>query len=112
MSAHRHGVGVGVLDGLLMYAIGGYDGKYLKSLEVYRPSDGVWSSVADMEICRMRPGVVALDGLLYVIGGEVEISTINTVEIYNPITNTWIMETLSRLAVHIYGGVVVDGPPH
>ncbi|XP_008182274.1 kelch-like protein 17 [Acyrthosiphon pisum] len=54
ISAHRHGVGVGVLDGLLMYAIGGYDGKYLKSVEVYRPSDGVWSSVADMEICRMR----------------------------------------------------------
>jgi len=55
MSAHRHGVGVGVLDGL-MYAIGGYDGKYLKSAEVYRPSDGVWSSIADMKISRMRPG--------------------------------------------------------
>jgi len=56
--------------------------------------------------------VVALDGLLYVIGGEVEITTINTVEIYNPITNTWIMEILSKIGVHIYGGVVVDRPPY
>jgi len=55
MSTYRHGVSVGVLDGF-MYAIGGYDGKYLKSVEVYRPSDGVWSSIADMKICRMRPG--------------------------------------------------------
>ncbi|XP_016662124.1 kelch-like protein 3 [Acyrthosiphon pisum] len=69
-SAHHHSVGVGVLDGL-MYAIVGYDGKYLKIVEVCRPSDGDWSSVADMEIRRMRPGEVALDGLLYVIGEEV-----------------------------------------
>ena len=40
-----------------MYIIGGDDeDKYLKSVEVYRPCDGVWSSVADMEICRYRPG--------------------------------------------------------
>jgi len=56
MSILRQGVGVGVLDGL-MYAIGVYDGsKDLKSVEVYRPSDGVWSSIADMHICRFRPG--------------------------------------------------------
>eukprot|EP00102_Acyrthosiphon_pisum_P015469 XP_008186033.2 PREDICTED: kelch-like protein 2 [Acyrthosiphon pisum] len=135
MSTNRQGVGVGVLDGLmyaiggyngkylksvgvgvldgLMYAIGGYNGKYLKSVEVYRPSDGVWSSVADMEICRYRPGVVALDGLLYVMGGISDGSTFSdTVEIYNPKTNTWTMERFSRSGVHIYGGVVVDRPPN
>jgi len=56
MSECRDGVSVGVLDGL-MYAIGGYSsGEYLKSVEVYRPSDGVWSSVADMHFSRYRPG--------------------------------------------------------
>ena len=55
MSECRQGVGVGVLDGL-MYAIGGYNGKYLKSVEVYRPSDGVWSSIADMHLSRYCPG--------------------------------------------------------
>ncbi|CAI6370439.1 unnamed protein product, partial [Macrosiphum euphorbiae] len=63
MSECRQGVGVGVLDGL-MYAIGGYNGRvYLKSVEVYRPSDGVWSSIADMNLCQCLPGVAVLDGL-------------------------------------------------
>ncbi|XP_060870648.1 kelch-like protein 2 [Metopolophium dirhodum] len=112
MSVCRQGVGVGVLDGVL-YAIGGYNGKYLKSVEIYRPSDGVWSSVADMEICRFRPGVLALDDLLYVMGGESADESINdTVEIYNPKTNTWTMERFSRSGCHIFGGLVVDRPPH
>jgi len=56
MSEYRQGVGVGVLNDL-MYAIGGYDGnKDLKSVEVYTPSDGVWSSVADMHFSRFQPG--------------------------------------------------------
>ena len=56
MSVCREGAGVGVLDGL-MFAIGGYNGhEWLKIVKVYRPNDGVWSAVADMEICRFRPG--------------------------------------------------------
>lgn len=56
MSIGRQGVGVGVLDGVI-YAIGGYNGvKDLKSAEVYRPCDGVWSSIADMHSSRFCPG--------------------------------------------------------
>jgi len=29
---------------------------YLTSVEVYRPSDGVWSSIADMNLGRYEPG--------------------------------------------------------
>ncbi|CAI6371046.1 unnamed protein product [Macrosiphum euphorbiae] len=118
MSERRQGVGVGVLDGL-MYAIGGdnamvdiksFERKYLKSVEVYRPSDGVWSSIADMNLRRCLPGVAVLDGLLYVFGGEKP--SVDTFEIYNPNTNTWTLEKLSRNGVQIYGGVVVDRPHH
>lgn len=49
-------VGVGVLYGLILYAIGGNYGEYLKNVEVYRSSDGVWSFVDDMELCRFCPG--------------------------------------------------------
>jgi len=46
---------VGVLNSL-MYAIGGYDERrILKSVEVYRPSDGVWYFIADMQFPRYRP---------------------------------------------------------
>jgi len=37
-----------------MYVIGGYDGEYLK--RVHRPSDGVRSSIPDMELCQFCPG--------------------------------------------------------
>ena len=46
------------------------------------------------------------------MGGETDKSMIDTVEIYNPITNTWTIEKLSRTGVQIYGGVVIDRPPH
>jgi len=56
MSVPRSGVGVGVLDGVI-YAIGGYDGsEFLKSAEIYRPSDGFWSTIANMYFPRNRPG--------------------------------------------------------
>jgi len=56
MSNCRAGVGVGVMDGV-MYAIGGFNGTaHLKSVEAYRVSDGVWSTITDMHLCRNRPG--------------------------------------------------------
>lgn len=49
-------MGVGTLDGVL-YAVGGHDGSLtLKSVEAYRPSTGVWESVADMHLCRYGAG--------------------------------------------------------
>jgi len=47
-----------------------------------------------------------------VVGGETEKSIVDSVEIYNKITDTWTMEILSRNGIQIYGGVVVDRPPH
>jgi len=56
MSTNRQGAGVGVLNGVL-YAIGGYTGSAnLKSVEAYRPSEGVWSPIVDMHMCRKNPG--------------------------------------------------------
>jgi len=49
--ACRKGVGVRALHGIT-YAIGGYNGEHLKSIEVYTPSDGVWSFIyRNMELC-------------------------------------------------------------
>jgi kelch-like protein 2/3 len=56
MSISRYNVSVEVLDGI-MYAVGGYNGlNYVKSVEAYSPSTGVWSSIADMHLCRENPG--------------------------------------------------------
>ncbi|XP_026815932.1 kelch-like protein 2, partial [Rhopalosiphum maidis] len=140
MSVRRNGVSIGVLNGV-MYAIGGYDGgidngndggiddgnndrsdscsdsndgnSCLTSVEVYKPSDRVWSSIADMNLSRYKPGVVALDGLLYVLGGDEE-SNYLTMEVYDPNTNTWSMKNLSKNGkdFQIFSGVAVNRPPN
>jgi len=57
MSVCRSDVGVGVLDGVL-YAVGGYDGlNHLSSVETYRPSTGVWTSITDMHFPRRHAGI-------------------------------------------------------
>lgn len=56
MSVRRSGAGVGILDGV-MYAVGGHDGPEVRnSVEAYRPSAGVWTSIADMHMCRRNAG--------------------------------------------------------
>jgi len=54
LSVRRDSVSIGVMDGVI-YAIGGIDGSVnLKSVEAY--SDGVWSFIADMHLCRNNSG--------------------------------------------------------
>jgi len=56
MSVNRNGFGIGVLDGV-MYAIGGINGTVVhKSVEIYRPSTGVWTPIANMHLSRHDPG--------------------------------------------------------
>eukprot|EP00102_Acyrthosiphon_pisum_P002195 XP_001943389.2 PREDICTED: kelch-like protein 17 isoform X2 [Acyrthosiphon pisum] len=116
MSTNRRGPGIGVLDGVI-YAIGGDcqeydDSMYLKSVEAYTPITKVWSSIADMHLCRSDPRVVTFNGLLYVMGGFNGSTRLDSIEIYNPKTNTWTLDTLSTSVEVIYGAVVVDGSPH
>lgn len=56
MSIRRFGPGVGVLNDE-MYAIGGHNGeKYQRSVEIYNKNSGVWTFIADMQLCRFNPG--------------------------------------------------------
>jgi len=49
-------VGVGVLDGVV-YAVGGHDGFNVhRSVEAYSPSTGIWTTIADMHLCRRNAG--------------------------------------------------------
>jgi len=68
MSTYRISCGVGVLDGVL-YAIGGKINKsvYLKSVEAYTPSSGVWTTIADMHFCRTRFGDLFLKKFLIIM---------------------------------------------
>jgi len=99
-SSPRHGVGVGVLDGVL-YCVGGHgddeDGETLKgcgkTVEKYNVDTNTWSQVAEMNHSRFWPGVIAHAGRLYAIGGSGETmfdnDPLSSVEMYDPVTNTW-----------------------
>lgn len=55
MFEYRKYFSVAVLHGI-MYAIGGHNGlDFVKSVEAFNPSIGVWSLVADMHFCRIQP---------------------------------------------------------
>ncbi|XP_029346283.1 kelch-like protein 2 [Acyrthosiphon pisum] len=113
MCFRRCGVGVAVLDNVL-YAVGGGDGlKVHRSVEAYRPSTGVWSTIPDMYLCRCDAGVAVLDGLLYVIGGHDGASYLDSLEYYNPNTYTWTMITASMNFARSNAGVgVIDMPQY
>ncbi|KAK6011428.1 kelch repeat protein [Ostertagia ostertagi] len=67
---HRFGVGVAVFYNLL-YAVGGNDGLFLKSVLRFDPATEVWSSnIAPMSYGRYGHGVATLDGFIYAVGGQ------------------------------------------
>ena len=51
MATARDAVGVAVLDGKL-YAVGGYGGGHLSSVERYDPATNAWQAVAPMATAR------------------------------------------------------------
>ncbi|XP_060873950.1 kelch-like protein 2 [Metopolophium dirhodum] len=107
MCVRHKGAGVGVL-----YAVGGQDGSnILSSVETFRPSIEVLTSIADMHLPRSDAAVVALNGVLYVVGGNDETSSLNSVECYSPHTNTWTMVTVPMNDARTSAGVIAINRP-
>ncbi|XP_003241311.1 kelch-like protein 2 [Acyrthosiphon pisum] len=51
----------------------------LKSVEAYRPSTGVWNTMADMHLPRKNLGVVEFERLLYAVSGRDGLSILDPV---------------------------------
>ena len=87
MATARAAPTVAVLDGKL-YAVGGYNGGILSSVERYDPTANMWEEVAPMAAARQAHGVAVLDGKLYAVGGY-GAGALSSVERYGPATNAW-----------------------
>jgi PKD repeat protein len=74
-----------------IYALGGYNGAPLNTVEAYDPATNTWAAVAPMLNARYGLAAVAgPDGRIYALGGyNNNAGVLNTVEAYNPATNTW-----------------------
>lgn len=78
-----------------LYAIGGYSGSTLHTVEEYDPATNTWTTKADMPTARALLVVTAVNNKIYAIGGmnytnPNYVTYINSTEEYDPATNTWI----------------------
>lgn len=89
MPTARIGLGAAVVDGKI-YAIGGYNGSYLGTNELYDPDTDMWVTKAPIPTPRSNFGTAVVDNKIYVIGGTLgnQVET-GVNEVYDPVTDTW-----------------------
>lgn len=82
--------------GTCVYAIGGYNGSVLATVESYNPTTNAWSPVASMTTSRMDLSSAAAPcprgqtgTCVYAVGGSVSGGVTASVESFNPVTNAW-----------------------
>lgn len=81
-----------------LYAIGGKDEAFHKTVERYDYRTNNWTMVAPLKRCVKLVGAAALNGYIYVVGG-IEFTTeegrrrCDVVQKYDPATNTWTLVT-------------------
>ena len=107
MPTARYGLAAATgLDGCI-YAIGGYNGSYLNTVEAYNPSTNTWATVSGMHTAREFLGVASgPDNRIYAIGGY-NGSYLPAVEAYTPSTDTW--TTAANLPTARYGAAAITG---
>lgn len=93
MPTARSGLGVAVVDGKI-YAIGGYNGSYLGTNEMYDPKTNGWTAKTSMPTPRCNFAITAYQNKIYVIGGEISQGIVGSInEVYDPLTDTWETKT-------------------
>jgi hypothetical protein len=108
MSTARWGLAAAAVDGKI-YAIGGWDGGYLRTVEEYDPKTDKWRMLAAMPTARAYLAAAAVDGKIYAIGGHDGSKYLNTVEEYIPPRESGIVDSDSFAVVnHIKA--VIDSP--
>lgn len=107
MPTARTGLAAAVVAGKL-YAIGGFNGANLATVEVFDPASGIWETRTPMPTPRTLLEAVAIDGLIYVLGGF-NGASLNTVEAYNPVTDTWATLGTMPAARSQFGLAALDG---
>jgi len=74
-----------------VYAIGGYNGSVLNTVEFYTPATNTWASEAPLPTATMDGTVQVVGGEVYAIGGTTTAAggAVTMVLQYDPVSNTW-----------------------
>ncbi len=90
MPTARYGLGVAAAPNGKLYAIGGWNGRYLSTVEEYDPATNTWATRASLPTACYGLGVAAApNGKLYAIGGLTPGGMLATVDEYDPAADTW-----------------------
>jgi N-acetylneuraminic acid mutarotase len=109
MPTQRERVAVATGPDGKIYAIGGYNGGPLDTVEAYDPGTNTWTTEASMPTARYYlAAVTGPDGQIYAIGGFNGSSFLSTVEAYDPSTNTW--TTVASMPTARYYLAAASGP--
>jgi len=113
MPTARSSFGVAVVDGKI-YAIGGWNGSYLGTNEMYDPATDTWTTKKSMPTPRHGFGIAVYQNKIYAIGGitgptDSENSGFTGLtEVYDPKTDAWKNKTSMPTARSSLSANVVD----
>jgi hypothetical protein len=114
MPTARSGLGVAVVDGKI-YAIGGWNGDYLGTNEMYDPETDTWTTKQPMPTARCYFAIAVYMNKIYAIGGTfgekniVYVGSPGVNEVYDPLTDTWeTLEPMPTARAHLDANVVGD----
>ena len=94
-----------------IHVIGGYNGSYLNTHEVYDPVSDAWVSAAAVPTARRDAVSAIIDGKIHVIGGSSG-SRLNTHEVYDPASDAWIFAAAMPTARSDAVSAIIDGKIH
>ncbi len=113
--AREQHVAVRLNNGKVLVA-GGYDNRYLNSMELYSPADGSFTATTSLSATRAGAGVVLLRGGVVLIVGGYNGTYLQTAETFDPTSESVkytgnMIETRYRPTVTLVknGGVLVSG---
>ena len=98
-----------VLDGKI-YAVGGFGGGYLDTVEVYNPQANSWQRVASMPQRLHAHAAAAMGGKIYVTGGcNQGLSPQRSVYVYEPQADAWAQLASMGAARRVHASAAVGG---